>query len=98
MAVDLTIPRQIAIVQLMPDEYTITRTIQESDGGGTFTAGTTTTLTGKCGFAINNGKLEQDGEQLQQRGTYRIRVPVDADILPTDTPIIFGRTFRIVWT
>lgn len=98
MSIDLTSARAAVVSELMPDTYSITRTTSISDGGGGFTEGTTTTLTGPCGFAVNNGQLEQSGDQVQQRGSYRIRVPIDADIRPTDPIQIFGRTFRIVWT
>lgn len=84
MPIDLTGPRQAAAIYLMPDTYTIQRGA--------------TTLTGSCGFAAASGRTEEDGARMQQRGSYRMRVRVDADIRPNDRPQIFGRTFRIVWT
>ena len=97
-SIDLTSARQAVVDNLMPDTYTITRVAEVPDGGGGFTAGTAATLSGVCGFTTNSGREEQNGDQLQQRGTYRMRVPVDADIQPTDLPVLFGRVFRIVWT
>ena len=84
MPIDLTGPRQAAAIYLMPDTYTIQR-------GATM-------LTGPCGFALAGGRTEEDGARMQQRGAYRMRVPIDADIRPTDRPQIFDRIFRIVWT
>lgn len=98
MPIDLTGPRQAAADYLMPDSYTITRVPKVPDGGGGFVDGTPETLSGPCGFALANGDIDEAGDQVLQRGTYRMRVPIAADIEPTDTPIIFGRIFRIVWT
>lgn len=95
--IDLSGARQAVVDELMPDTYTIHRATQVADGGGGFVDGPTTTLSGPCGFAANDGRTEQ-GDQVVQRGTYRLRVPVDADIRPTDQVVVFGRTFRIVWT
>lgn len=98
MSIDLTSARQAVVDNLMPDTYTITRVAQVSDGGGGFIDGAPTVLTGPCGFTIADGRLDESGAQILQRGSYRLRVPINADIKPTDTPVIFGRTFRIVWT
>ena len=97
-SIDLRSARQAVVDNLMPDTYTITRSTPVADGGGGFTDGAPTTISGVCGFTTNNGQLEQGGDHIQQRGTYRMRVPVDAAIHPTDLPVLFGRTFRIVWT
>lgn len=89
--------RKLLQARIMRDSYSFNRVAQVPDGGGGYTDGATTAHSGPCQFSKNAGKTEQ-GDRLQQRGDYSIKVPVDADILPTDQPIILGRTFKVVWT
>ena len=84
---DVTGARDAFAEYLMTTPYTIARTYP-----------TATTLTGLCAFGPQSGKLEQGGAQVQERGQYLMQVVVDADISPTDRPVIQGRTFRIVWS
>lgn len=84
---DITQARADYVAYLMTESYSITRTYP-----------TTTTLTGLCAFGPQSGRIEQGGDQVQERGKYLMQVVIDADILATDKPVIGGRTFRVVWS
>ena len=84
---DLTQARADYAAYMMTTPYTITRTYP-----------TATTITGLCAFGPRSGRVEQGGDQVVERGSYQMGVPVGTAILATDRPVIAGRTFRIVWT
>lgn len=91
--------REVFKSRAMRDAYSITRKTRVSDGGGGFVDGTSTVLTGVCQFTKNTGVTERSGpDRIVQRGDYTMKIEVDADVLPTDQPVVMGRTFLIVWT
>ena len=85
---------------LMRDAYVVVRPTRVSDGGGGWTPGTPTTMSGIGVLEVTPRYLfEQGGPQVQQRGKYQLRVPVtDTQILPADVLTIGGRTLRVVFT
>lgn len=84
---DVTQARADYAAYLMTTPYSISRTYP-----------TSTTVTGLCAFGPQAGRVEQGGDQVQERGKYLMQVAVDADVEPTDRPVIGGRTFRVVWS
>lgn len=98
MSIDLTQAQADTEAYLMPQTYTITRVAKVSDNGGGFTAGTETTVTGICALSENSGALQQGGDALKEQGKYTMIVPLNADIVQTDQPVVSGRQFRIVYT
>jgi hypothetical protein len=89
-----------AMLPLMVDTYTITRTARVSDGGGGWVDGSSTIVSGICGLVIlPKAQFEQGGAQVQQRGHYRLHVPTsDEQIQPGDVLTVNGRQLRVVWT
>ena len=87
---------------LMRDAYVVVRPTRVSDGGGGWTPGTPTTMSGIGVLEVTPRYLfEQNAAsgQVQQRGKYQLRVPVtDTQILPADVLTIGGRTLRVVFT
>ena len=95
--IDLTDARAMFVDALMPDTCTISTPTASSDGGGAATPGAPTTTTSACRLFTRAGRLEQAGDQLQQRGTYGLALPVDVAVAATASIIVGARTFRIVY-
>lgn len=83
--------------RLMPDTCTISVPTATSDGGGASIPGTPTTTTSPCRIWPRAGRLEQTGEQVQQRGSYGLALPVDVVVPETASILVNGRTYRIVY-
>lgn len=96
--IDLTESRQLFVDLLMPDTCTIRVPTRVPDGGGSWTDGAPTDTTSRCRFFLRRpGKLEQGGDQVQQRGDYGLALPI-ATAVPIAAEILVGtRTYRIVW-
>lgn len=95
--IDLTDARGLFVDLLMPDTCTISTPTTTSDGGGASAPGTPTTTTSDGRLWTRAGRLEQTGEQVQQRGTYGLALPVAVAVSPLARIIVGGRTFRIVY-
>jgi len=95
--IDLTDSRALFVAALMPDTATIRTPTATSDGGGGSVPGEPTITTSVCRFWTRAGRLEQDGAQVQQRGTYGLALPVDVTVAPSASIGVAGRTFRIVY-
>lgn len=82
----------------MADSGTILRTPQIDDGAGGSYPGTPqqTTATGMF-WALSGDELER-AAQLGQVGRYRWALPVDTDILVTDSVLLLGVLYRVVWS
>lgn len=81
---DVTQARADMLAYLMTTPYSITRSYPAP-----------TTLTGVCAFGPMQGVVEEKGEQVQERGSYLMQVPIAADVLATDRIVIGARTFRV---
>lgn len=95
--IDMASMRAQFVEQLMPDTCTISTPTSTSDGGGASTPGTPTAATSCCRLWTRGGRLEQDADRLQQRGTYGLALPVDVVVAPTASIVVGARTFRIVY-
>lgn len=95
--IDLTDSRQLFVDALMPDTCTISTPTATSDGGGAETPGTPTTTSSVCRFWTRAGRLEQAGDQVQQRGQYGLALPIDVVVAATATIQLGARAFRIVY-
>ena len=94
--IDLSDSRQLFVDALMPDTCTISTPTGTSDGGGGTIPGTPTSTASRCRLFTRAGRLEQE-DQVQQRGTYGLALPVDVTIAPDAAITVAGRTFRIVY-
>lgn len=91
----LTSLRQIN-ERAMQDSCTIVRSTESDDGGGSTTPTGETLITTDCSFlAIRD--LPADRETLEERGDYRLTVPLSTPILETDQVRYQGRLYRVVW-
>lgn len=95
--IDLSDSRQLFVDALMPDTCTISTPTGTSDGGGATVPGTPTTATSRCRLFTRAGRLDQGGDQVQQRGTYGLALPVDVTVAPDAAITVGGRTFRVVY-
>jgi|GEM_PF-3035507 hypothetical protein len=95
--IDLDAARQAFVDALMPDTVTITTTTEASDGGGAPIPGTPTVITTRGRVWTRSGTLAQGGDQVQQRGTYGLALPVDIAVSRAATIGVGGRTLRIVY-
>jgi hypothetical protein len=80
----------------MPETVTITTVTFVDDGGGAQTE--TTTTTSSPGRLVAATGREAEGDQLKERGDYRLYLPRGASINGTSRVTIGGRTFRVIWT
>lgn len=94
--IDLTVFRAAFVEQLMPDACTISTPTSTSDGGGASTPGAPTVATSCCRLWTRAGRLEQ-ADQVQQRGSYGLALPVDVAVAPTASISVGGRAFKIVY-
>lgn len=79
----------------MPDTVTITTVTLVDDGGGAQTETTTTTT--RPGRLVEATGDEASGDQLIERGNYRLYLPRSAVINGTSRVTIGGKEFRVVW-
>jgi hypothetical protein len=80
----------------MPETVTITAVTLVDDGGGAQTE-TTTTTTSPGRLVAATGR-EAEGDQLRERGDYRLYLPRAAVISGTSRVTIGGKVYRVVWT
>jgi hypothetical protein len=109
MGVDMTSPRAAAEAYLMGDScYLLRPRVLDNGKGGTKMdpAGPLRIGPFICGFSAASGRELPIADQLVQRGSYRLRLPItltDPDtgdlITPAETDQfeIFGRVYDVVW-
>jgi hypothetical protein len=107
MAIDMIGSRSAAQAYLMGDECYLLRPTPTDDGAGGVVPGQPTRIGPLiCGFAAASGNEQDVADQVAQRGSYRLRLPIEiADpdtgnsitLAETDQIEIFGRVYAITW-
>jgi Phage head-tail joining protein len=85
---------------LMRDSGTIVRPVLLDDGaGGQYPdpSGPTEINVPACAFSRLTGRELEAAAQLQQRGSYRLALPIDTDIQAADQFRYSGVIYNVVW-
>lgn len=93
---DFTEAREDAAAYLLFDTCTIVTITSGTDDGGAPTQ-TETSATSACAFNQASAR-ELQGDVVKERGSYRLKLPRDAEIGPTSEVLFSGRRYRVVWT
>src|SRR4051794_3863126 len=109
MGIDMTSPRESARAYLMGDScYLVRPRVLDNGRGGTTPdpAGPLRIGPFSCGFSAATGREQNVADQTQQRGSYRLRLPIElldpesGDVITpaeTDQFEVFGRAYQVVW-
>lgn len=102
MAIDLSDARGAYQASLMGDTYIVIRPRVIDDGAG----GTKPHPDGPlrlgprpCGFGVNTVRnAETSGDQVEHRGSYKLKILITDDVGATDQVEYRGVTYNVVWT
>lgn len=109
MSVDMTSPRAAAEAYLMGDSCYLLRPRLIDNGRGSTKpdpAGPLRIGPFICGFKAANGKEQNVADQIAQRGSYRLKLPVElldpttgdpVTVQETDQFELFDRVYKVVW-
>jgi hypothetical protein len=93
---DFTQARADAATYLLFDACAIVTVAGGTDVGGAPTE-TETSVSSPCAFDRVSG-TEAEPDVVQERGSYRLRLPRTASISGTSRIIYGGKSYRVVWT
>ncbi len=93
---DLAQARLDAAAYFLFDSCTIVTITTTTDAGGA-PVEAETSITSPCAFdRVSGGEAEPD--IIQERGSYRLKLPRAASIDATSQVVFSGRRYRVVWT